>query len=115
MFKRKSILVPGIAICFLTGVGAQAEFLGGGFDLTRHTVDGGAEMAATSGAFELSRTIGQPDTATAVSGGLLSGDIGLTLAHQLIHRNGGELTVRAGAEGGTEFSVTLQAAQEEEK
>ena len=41
--------------------------LGGDFEITRSTVDGGGEMFTTGGAYELSGTIGQHDA------GLLSG------------------------------------------
>jgi hypothetical protein len=42
---------------------------GGGFDLTWHTIDGGAETSSGVGGIELAGTIGQPDSGTVLTGG----------------------------------------------
>jgi len=46
---------------------------GGGFEITRSTIDGGGVMFSTGGDFELSGTIGQPD-----AGAMAGGDFELT-------------------------------------
>ena len=47
---------------------ATRSQVGGGFDLTWNTIDGGGVMRSTGGAFELSGTIGQPDAGRMAGG-----------------------------------------------
>ena len=69
MFRNKTILGAGITTFVLATVAALAVYLGGEeFDLSWNTIDGGGAMQITGGDFELSATIGQPDTGT-MSGG----------------------------------------------
>jgi hypothetical protein len=55
--------------------GAEAELLtassslGGDFDLSWYTLDGGGEMWTAGGVFELSGTVGQPDAGAVMTGG----------------------------------------------
>jgi len=52
---------------------AASAAVGAGFDLSWHSIDGGGAMRSTSGDFELSGTIGQPD-----AGKLAGGDFELS-------------------------------------
>lgn len=55
-----------IALCLiLIAVSVASGQIGGGFDLTWSTIDGGGRMSSTGGAFDLSGTIGQSDAQTA--------------------------------------------------
>lgn len=55
------------------GNGERLALGGAGFDLSRHTIDGGGVMFSSGGDLELSGTIGQPDT-----GVMAGGDFTLT-------------------------------------
>lgn len=64
----KGSLVSAFTALCLIRVLADAA-LGQTFDLAWHTIDGGGATNATSGTFELSGTIGQPDAGEPMSGG----------------------------------------------
>ena len=67
MIRKKSVKILATAVCGLTTCAALGAWLGGDFDLSWHTIDGGA-ATSTGGDFELSGTIGQPDAGD-MSGG----------------------------------------------
>ena len=52
------------AVAALSALGASAQE----FDITRASIDGGGVMFSTSGEFELSGTIGQPDAGQMTGG-----------------------------------------------
>lgn len=56
MKPRKTMIRS--CLCVLAGVG----FVAAEFEISRSTIDGGGIMRSTGGSFELSGTIGQPDT-----------------------------------------------------
>ena len=56
------------AILGLGGAGFAEPPAGGGFEITRSTIDGGGVMRSTGGDFELSGTIGQPDAGVMTGG-----------------------------------------------
>mgnify|MGYP000879470106 CR=1 FL=1 len=65
--KRNVILT---AVVLAAGLFGPAATLADTYDLSWFTVDGGGDMFATNGGFELSGTIGQPDAgAVILSGG----------------------------------------------
>lgn len=72
-------MVPSRAIGYMTLVAAISLLVaaappsGGGFEITRSTIDGGGVIQSTGGDFELSATIGQPD-----AGAMIGGDFELT-------------------------------------
>jgi hypothetical protein len=64
---KAGILLTLVALLLLTGVAVHAQ-VGGGYDLTWSTVDGGGATFSTGGGYSLGGTIGQPD-AGAMTGG----------------------------------------------
>jgi hypothetical protein len=72
--KRSSVLTIAAAV-LLTGAAGGFAQVGGGFDLTWSTIDGGGGTSS-GGGFELSGTIGQPDAGP--NGGMTGGGYTLT-------------------------------------
>jgi len=62
-FKTGAFACSWLIVC-----GAMAGVVPPGFEITRATIDGGGVMRSTSGDFELSGTIGQPDAGTLTGG-----------------------------------------------
>ena len=60
--NRKRFLITGMALLLLL-LGASAVWaqVGGGYDLTWSTIDGGGATFSTGGSYSLGGTIGQPD------------------------------------------------------
>src|SRR4051794_34492608 len=65
--RRLGLLVAVPVLLGLLGAAAYAQ-VGGGFDLSWSTLDGGGGTASTGGTFSLGGTVGQPD-AGAMQGG----------------------------------------------
>ena len=61
MTMKKSVKILAAAVCGLTTCAALGAWLGGEFDLSWYTIDGGGGSRSTGGEFELSATIAQPD------------------------------------------------------
>ncbi|MFH0981028.1 MAG: dockerin type I domain-containing protein [Planctomycetota bacterium] len=59
--------VIAISVAFLAAT-ALAQ-VGGGYELTWSTVDGGGAMFSTGGGYELGATVGQPDAGAVMTGG----------------------------------------------
>ena len=66
--RKRSNVVLGAGIVLLLGGAGFAAYLGGDFDLSWYTIDGGGGGESTGGDFALAGTIGQPDAGT-MSGG----------------------------------------------
>ncbi|MDZ4755525.1 MAG: hypothetical protein SGJ11_13640 [Phycisphaerae bacterium] len=64
----RRIAAVGAALVALVSTLAVAP-LGGGFDLSWHTVDGGGETFSVGSGFVLGGTIGQPDAGAVMTGG----------------------------------------------
>lgn len=64
--SRNTVVTLAVTFCVAPGAFGQ---VGGGFDLTWNTIDGGGAMFSTGGGFELGGTIGQPDAGTTVMTG----------------------------------------------
>ncbi len=62
--NSRSIRIMTTALLMLTAASAFAQ----DFDISWYTVDGGGEMFASGGSFELSGTIGQPDAGVMTGG-----------------------------------------------
>jgi hypothetical protein len=71
MDRKYRKVVPGLVIGAFAVIASPAQ----DFDLSWHTVDGGGAIHSTGGNFELSGTIGQPDTGADV---LTGGEFELT-------------------------------------
>ena len=73
--SKKQILSRTAIVITLTvvAVGALGAYLGGDFDLSWYTIDGGGGSNSTGGEFSLSGTIGQPD-----AGRMAGGEYALT-------------------------------------
>ena len=70
-------LLSLVTIVVFSAAPAAPGLLGDeGFDLSRHTIDGGGAMRSTGGEFELSGTIGQPDAGPGATG-MTGGDLQL--------------------------------------
>ena len=65
----RTFLVPALCVVAMPVAWAGGPS-GGGFELTRTTIDGGGQMRATGLDFEVSGTIGQPDAGLMSGGGL---------------------------------------------
>ncbi len=65
--RRSRITAYVLAIAFIAGTAALAPS-GPSFDLSWHTIDGGGGTS-TGGGFELTGTVGQPDTGVVMTGG----------------------------------------------
>jgi hypothetical protein len=61
------ILLTLVALLLLAGVAVHAQ-VGGGYELTWSTVDGGGATFSTSNGYSLGGTIGQPDAGTMTGG-----------------------------------------------
>jgi hypothetical protein len=59
-----------LLVTAILGAGAALAQIGGGYDLTWSTIDGGGGSAG--GGYQLSGTLGQPDAGAALSGGAYS-------------------------------------------
>lgn len=69
MITKKSAKVLATAVCGLTTCAALGAWLGGDFDLSWYTIDGGGGSSSTGGDFELSGTAGQSDASNVLAGG----------------------------------------------
>ena len=72
MNKRLILILISIALCFFVVSGfTRAESMGGGYELSWYTLDGGGTMPGgrTGGSYSLGGTIGQPDAGTLSGGG----------------------------------------------
>jgi hypothetical protein len=61
------ILLTLVALLLLAGVAVHAQ-VGGGYELTWSTVDGGGATFSTGNGYSLGGTIGQPDAGTMTGG-----------------------------------------------
>lgn len=70
---KRTTIIKGTAAFLIVSAGAAAAYLGGDFDLSWFTIDGGGGAESTGGDFALAGTIGQPD-----AGAMAGGDYELT-------------------------------------
>src|SRR5688500_19838578 len=76
MKRPLTLLLATLPLLALTlSIGLVYAQVGGGYDLSWSTVDGGGETFSTGGTYELGGTIGQPDAGT-LSGGVFELDGG---------------------------------------
>jgi len=101
--KTKLLFTALVVVGVTTGTWA---LIGGGYDLTWNTIDGGGGLFSTGGGFDLSGTIGQPDAGSmsggtfTLDGGFWPGIAGVSIAQwRSVRTHGG-----AGAQ-----SITLDA------
>src|SRR5438874_11639980 len=66
--RRALVTLTGLLVFAALALPALAQ-VGGGFDLSWNTVDGGGYTSSSAGSFALGGTIGQPDAGT-MSGGI---------------------------------------------
>ncbi len=66
---KHRLLAVGVGVALLLAVSAAAlAQIGGGYDLTWSTVDGGGMTFATGGGYALAGTAGQPDAGVLAGG-----------------------------------------------
>src|SRR6476620_11589492 len=66
--RRAIVLGPLMLLAVLASLSYAHAQVGGGFDLSWSTVDGGGTTSSTSGTYQLGGTIGQPDAGRATGG-----------------------------------------------
>ena len=70
---KRATTIKGTAVFLIVSAGTAAAYLGGDFDLSWFTIDGGGGAESTGGEFALAGSIGQPE-----AGGMAGGSFELT-------------------------------------